>query len=300
MNNGTPHDFSHQEYICDLSPCTFHFDNRRSNKNILKAMHENEDVLAFAIQEQPSSVDVFISFPDDYDCVHYKKGKITSVHVSKKSHLTYHGQPKRKKLSGEIHVKSDGDNPLKGEAAKTEAPIASSSNIEIHPLPICRIELCENPGRIAATLDIENYFQIKSNVVFFNTIEVHLARRGYMNNLASVARVIPDIYSSLFINMSTHAFFLGKIERRPGRYPQALVVQTGKYELIVLATNEFKNPTYKSNTIRYFYTKDYFRDLGARNVISLAQGWFIDQSYGTSLKPGTVRLSDIPKNEPSA
>jgi len=293
MNNGTPHDYSQQEYACDLTGCTFYFDNHISNMNKIRATFKGKNVLLFSIEERTDSVEIYITIPDNFNCIHYKNGASTKICLSKNAHLTYHGKPKKKKITGEIHIKNDGLNTFKGEVDKIEAPVASSSNIEIHPLPLCRIELSGSMGSVTPKHNIFNYFEVKSEACFFNTIEVHLARRGYMNNIASVARNIPDIYSSLFIHMSMHAFYLDKLERRPGLFPQVIALQTEKFELIMLATHEYKNPSYDTNSVRYFYTKDYFQDLCSRNVIQHTDGWFVDQSSKLPLKNGAYKPSTL-------
>lgn len=293
MNNGTPHDYSQQEYACDLTGCTFYFDNHTSNTNRIRATLNGKNILLFSMEERTDSVEIYITIPDSFHCIHYKNGTPTKKCLSRNAHLTYHGKPKKKKIAGEIHIKNDGRNTFKGEADKTEAPVASSSNIEIHPLPICRIELSGNIGSVTPKNKISNYFEVQSGTCFFNTIEVHLSRRGYMNNLASVARNIPEIYASLFIHMSMHAFYLGKLGRRPGLFPQALALQTEKFELIILATNEYKNPLYDINSVHYFHTKDYFQDLGSRNVFQQKDGCFVDQLSKLPLKDGAFRLSAL-------
>lgn len=291
MNNGTAHDYSSQEYACDLTGCTFYFDNHMSKTNKIRATYGGKDILLFSITEGTDSVEIIVAIPDDFGCIHYKNGACTKICISKNGHLTYHGKSKRKKITGEIHIKNDGVNIFKGESDKTAAPVASSSNIESHPLPMCRIELSGNIGAVVPTDDIRNYFELQSGSCFFNTIEVHLSRRGYMYNIASVAKNIPDVLASLFIHASMHAFYLDRIERRPGLFPQAIALQTEKFELIILATQEYKNPSYNDNSIRYFYTKDYFRDLVSRNIIEHKDGWFVDQSSKLPLKDGAYKLS---------
>ena len=291
MNNGIPHDYSMQEYGCDLTRCTFYFDNHASNTNKIRAVLDGKTILLFAIKENTSSVNAYITIPDNINCIHYKDATQTVTFQTSNAHLTYHGRPKGKKITGEIHIKNDGSDPLIGKADKMEAPVASSSNIEIHPLPICRIELSESVGSVTPPDEIINYFQLKTEACFFNTIEVHLSRRGYMHNLASVARIIPDEYSSLFIHTSMQVFYLDRLEGRPGNYPQALVLQTKDFELIVLATHEDKNPRYKTSSLRYFRTKDYFGDLSTRNILHRAGGFFVDQRKNMAEKEGARRLS---------
>lgn len=292
INNGTQHDSRGQNILSELSRCTYYFGSN-SGEIRLKGIFGIKEFVAFCLTESKSSVDVYITIPDGYECIHYKKGHITSSVKSTNAHLTYHGSPKRKKITGEIHVVTDQRNPLKGKSPYVEAPLASSSNIQIHPLPICRIELSANPGELNQQSKALNYFQANTPDCYFNTLEVHLARKGYLYDVASASPVIPAIWASFFIHISLHAYFLGKLERRPGNFPQALCLQTERFELIVLATREYKNPSYEKNTVRYFYTKDYFHDLGTRSVSEHASGWFIDQVSGGKQKPGSKLLSDF-------
>jgi len=291
-NNGTPHNTKEQQFLSDFSHCTFYFFSE-ANENRLKGIYQEKEFVAFCLAEKEHCVDIYVSIPDKYKCVHYKKGAITSSVISRKAHLTYHGTQKRKKISGEIHIVTDQMNPLKGKSKYTEAPLASSSNIQIHPLPVCRIEISSNPGELEQPSKAVNYFYANTTGCFFNTIEVHLARKGYMRDLASVSQNIPAAWASVFMHTSMHTYFLGKLERRPGHFPQALCLQTRRFELIVLATHEYKNTSYTENGVKYFYTKDYFRDLGSRNVIEHADGWFIDQLPDGTKRPDSKRLSDL-------
>lgn len=291
MNNGSKHNISGQEFLSDLSRCTYYFAGS-GLENRIKALQNGTPILAFCLKELDSGVNAYITIPDGYQCIHYKNGSITSTVFSNNAHLTYHGCPKRKKMTGEIHVSSSGNNPLRGRSSHTAAPTASSSNIELHPLPICRIELSPNPGRIQPHSEVENYFETQMPNASFNTIEVHLAMKGYASKVASASTCISPHWASIFIHTSMHAFFLQRIERRPGLYPMVLCLQTARFELIVMATHEYKNPAYESNAIKYFYTKDYFYELGSRRVIEQNGGFFVDQSLGSDNPTKGKRLAE--------
>lgn len=298
MNNGIRHDSTGQQFLSEISRCAYYFFSD-SHENRLKGIFESREFVAFCLKESESSVDAYVTIPDGYECIHYKKGAITSSVKSRNAHLTYHGTPKRRKITGEIHVIIDQANPLKGQSTYTEAPLACSSNVQIHPLPICRIELSSNPGEINQSSKTANFFSAKTQECFFSTIEVHLARKGYLYDVASASHTIPAAWASVFIHTSLHAYFLGRLERRPGNFPQALCLQTDRFELIVLATREYKNPSYTQNTVKYFHTKDYFRELGGRYIIEHANGWFIDQIPSSRQKHGRKLLSDFLKAGPS-
>lgn len=174
MNNDRKYDVHGQENWSEFSPCTYYFESNGLVART-KALKGGKPILAFCLKELEAGVEVFITIPDGYDCMHFRKGIVTSSAESKDAHLTYHGVTKRQKITGEIHVSSDGCNPLKGKAPYTEAPNVSSSNIELHPLPVCRIELSESTGQICAHEHIENYFETQLPKCFFNTIEVHVS-----------------------------------------------------------------------------------------------------------------------------
>ncbi len=290
VNNGIQHDYTNQCFVTELTGSSFYFPST-ANENSLRGLFIGKDVILFNIKETDNDVDVIVSIPDGFDCVHYWKGKVTSKTESKNAHLTYHGRRKRKKATGEIHVISDGMDPLSGKCPYTESHISSSSNIRDHPLPICRIELSKNPGSVVPKKAIINYFHTDIPHCFFNTLEIHLAKKGY---LRTVADPTPrnDPWRSLFIYNSMHTFFLKKIERRPGFYPQVLALQTRTFELIIMATREYKNLTYKRNSVKYFHTRDYFRELGKRKVIECQGGYFIDRSPNEPTNPEAKLMLD--------
>ncbi len=292
INNGQPHNFFRQEFVSQLSGCTYYYKSDKY-ENKIAGLFEGKRVVSLCLKESSEGVDVYIAVPDGCRCVHYNKGKITSDIVSVNAHLTYHGKAKRKKMTGEIHVISDNNNPLKAKSAYTEAPTASSNNIQIHPLPLCRIELSENPGQLGRGEDIENFFCLNTPGCYFNTLEIHLAKKGYLADIASASPNIPEVWASVFVHVSMHAFFLGKMERRPGWYPQALSLQTKTFELIVMATREYKNTIYEKNTVKYFHTKNYFKELCSRSVIIGENGWFIDVFNPGKKKNKKDKLSDF-------
>lgn len=296
INNATPHDYSGQQYACDFTGCSSYFRGRAKSSNAARATLLGLDVLLFRLEERSDGVDVFISIPDDFLPTHYFRGVATPDEPTKNAHLTYHGSPKRKKMSGEIHLVSSGLNSFSGVSNRVSAPLAFSSEIESYPLPICRLELNLRAGSLKSRKDTQNFFEIHPGDVFFNTIEVHLARSGFLHSVASCSPTISPLLGSIFINTSMHLFFLNKMESRPGLFPQALALQTRKYELVILATHEHKNSEYQENSVRYFHTEDYFRNLVLRNCQPHADGWFVDLKPDYPLKPGFVRLSSLVKS----
>ncbi len=291
MNNVIRHSYFGQEYISELSGCSFYFPTEDSQNKIM-GVFKGKVFCIFSLKEIEGGVEVYISFPDNYKCHHYMKGKLVHEFKSDNAHLTYHGSPKRKKMSGEIHIKNNGENPLKGRANLLEAPRVSTSNIELHPLPICRIELTGEPGIVDSKKEVNNFFNIDLPNLFFNTIEVNLSKRGYLESIAGVTNIENSPYKSLFVYTSLHTYFTGNIELKPGYYPQALALQTAKYELILIVGRELKNPNYKQNTLISFHTKDYFKELGQRKLVENEKGYFI--AKGVTLESTScLRMRDV-------
>jgi len=254
-------------------------------------------VLLFKLAEKNGAVDAIITIPDDFSPTHYYRGQGTPDQPSKTAHLTYHGRPRGKKMSGEIHLVNNGLNRFSGASNKVAAPLSCCSDIGKYPLPICRIELCQHTGTVQPRNDIPNYFEIYPGGAFFNTIEVHLAQSGFLRSIASCApsiiKVKDGLLGSIFIHSSMQLFYLNSLDRRPGLIPQALALQTQNYELVILATHEHRNPEYQVNALRYFHTKDYFRNLVSRNYFPHNGGWFVDMSSNEVQKPGAMNMSRL-------
>jgi len=246
INNATRHDFSGQEYACDLTGCSFYFGGRGKADNSARATLSGSNVLLFKLTERSGAIDVIITIPDGFSPTHYYRGRGTSDQLSKAAHLTYHGRPKRKKMSGEIHLVNNGLNRFSGAPNKVAAPLSFCNDIGKYPLPICRIELCHLPicrielchhtGHVQPQSDIPNFFELHPGDVFFNTVEVYLARSGFLHSIASCApsilKVEDGLLGSIFIHSSMQIFYLDRLDRRPGLFPQALALQTQKYELV--------------------------------------------------------------------
>jgi hypothetical protein len=297
INNATRHDFSRQQYACDLTGCSFYFDGCGKTNNSARATLLGSNVLLFKLKETGGAVDAFISIPDGFSATHYYRGCGTPDNLTKAAHITYHGQPKRNKMSGEIHLVNNGQNRLSGTSNVVSAPVSFCNNIGKYPLPICRIELSCQAGLLQPRSAIPNYFELHPGNVFFNTIEIHLARSGFLHSIAScsasILNVKNGILGSIFINSNMKLFYLDKLERRLGLFPQALALQTQNYELVILATHEYKNPEYKENVLRYFHTEDYFRKLVSRNYLSHDGGWFLDIKGNQAQKVGFTNVAEL-------
>ena len=297
INNATRHDFSRQEYACDLTGCSYYFGGCGKADNSVRATLSGSNVLLFKLKERNGAIDVIISVPDDFSPTHYYRGQRTSDQLTKAAHLTYHGRPKRKKMSGEIHLVNNGLNRFSGASNKVAAPLSFSNDIGKYPLPICRIELSNQAGHLQPQSDISSFFELNPGYAFFNTVEVHLARSGFLHSIASCSLAILNVgdglLGSIFINSNMKLFYLDRLDRRPGLFPQALALQTQNYELVILATHEYKNSEYQKNALRYFHTEDYFRKLVTRNFLPHVGGWFVDMKPNEAQKPGFTNISSL-------
>lgn len=299
LNNATKYKIKPIDYISILSNCSFYFPYL-SNTNRVRATLFGIDVLLFNLSEQDEGVDVFIAIPDDFNAIHYHQFKESDDGLTKNAHLTYHGCHKKRKMSGEIHLKNNGKNRFSGEPGKVEAPISKSDNLIKYPLPICRIELNHQAKSVKTRHKVENYFELSSpNDVFFNTIEVYLARKDFLRSLVACDKSVRNVLGSLFVFSTMEMFYKDTLVRGTGIYPQALALQTKSYELLVFARHEYVNPVYTQNTIRYFHTNNYFKNLISRKCIEANDSWFVAKNSISTNKNSMKTIKDFinEKNE---
>ncbi len=187
VNNAIKHNFSRQEFVGELTGCSAYFTSS-GKANSARAMLHGCDVLLFKLSEAEGAVDVIITIPNDFSSIHYFRNQCTTDGITKDAHLTYHGHPKRKKMTGEIHLVNDGQNRFSGQSNRVAAPLSISSDIKTHPLPICRIELNLQAEKVKPRNSISNFFELHPGNVFFNTIlldlvfctQLHHARLQYV------------------------------------------------------------------------------------------------------------------------
>ena len=294
MNNGKIFDYKSAKGLTELSKCTYFYPSSEKT-NYLKATYKQENILAFKFTEENDKVDLIIQIPAEFECYHYFKGKVTQKIISTPiTHLTYHGSAKKKKQSGEIHLIVDNVNTLKGKSNVLEAPLAFSDDIYKFPLPICRFELSSKIGSIEMNELVKNYFEILGQECFFNTIDVYLAKAGFLKNSLNGLFSIPEIAFSIFAHTNLEGFKTSKIIRRRGRYPQVLVLQIKNYELIIINIEEAQNKFYAYNRLYYFHSRNYIKTLFSRNAKKVGDGYFIDLEDGYPDKGnGFFKIEDI-------
>ncbi|MCK9210425.1 MAG: hypothetical protein M0P61_06280 [Ignavibacteriaceae bacterium] len=280
LNNGEIFDYEKARVLTELSKCTYLYRSAEKT-NYLKTTYKQENILAFKFTEENEKVDLIIQIPSEFECYHYFKGKTTQKTISTpRTHLTYHGCSKKKKQSGEIHLVVDDTITLKGKSNVLEAPLAFSDDIYKFPLPICRFEFCSNISSIEINELIPNYFEILGQECFFNTIDVYLAKAGFITNSLNGLLTIPEIAFSIFAHTNLEGFKISKIIRRRGRYPQVLVLQIKNYELIIVNIEEAHNKFYVYNRLYYFHSRNYLKTLFNRNAKKVGEGYFIDLEDG--------------------
>lgn len=252
-------------------------------------------MFACKLAERDGKADLYITVPPDLSCNHFFKAQLTnSIKSTYDSHLTYHGRSKGKKESGEIHVVVDKSNVLKGQSNILEAPLAYSDDLTIFPLPICRFEFSESIDSIKPRIEISNHFELSGPDCFFNTLDIYLARKGFMAALLNGSARIPNIVSSVFAYTTLEAFITGNLVRRRGRFPQVLTLQTHRYEVIIIAMQEAQHLTYEQNSLSYFHSRNYIKVLFNRFAQEYGNGYFIDlREDGLKKKPGFFMIHDI-------
>jgi len=276
MNNGVKID---TKLDVEFKNCSYLYKkDSKSTKNTLHAIYNNTPVIAFCIEEKKKKSDIYISLSKDILCTHYKNSKITkSVNSTDDTHLTYHGNSinkKNKQLKGELHLKLNNKVILKGQSNKLEAPISSSNDIEKYPLPLCRIELSENLNTLKKN-KYSNYFNLIYNDLFFNTLDIFVAKKGFFKDMITIPNSCPDFVASYFTNFTLEGCYLDDIIKRRGRYPQVLILEGDKLELIIINMIEAQNEIYKESKLFYKHSINYIKELFDRDVNKIETGYFV-------------------------
>lgn len=292
-NNAKRFDYQRYKYQMVFSPYTY-FYKSVGNENSLRATFDNVDVLALKIIEnKAANTDLFISFPENFVCTHFfRNSPSLSVTSSSGTHLTYHGSNKNKKHSAEIHLKQNSQRILSGRQNLLESPLASSSDLRKFPLPICRFELTEKIKEIKPKNKIHNYFELNNNNGFFlNTIDIYLAKLGFIRKCLVKNETQNEVLLSLFVNSSLRTFSVGElgwegeIMSRAAHFGQLLVLPCINNEVIIFNVLEQRNWSYKTNSLHYFHTENYFETLTNRSIYENKEGkTFIDLKTGNPKK----------------
>lgn len=278
LNNGEIFNYNKWGVLTELSKCTYFF-RSEAHENTLLCKVGNRNVLSYFLNEKNDKHDLIIKFPDNFECCHHYKGNITDKTFSNSnSHLTYHGTRKGKKETGEIHILVSEGNPLKGRSNVLEAPLAKSDNLSKFPLPICRWEFSDCINPIDITRKIYPHFETIGKTCFFNTQDVYLAKKGFIEDSLRGKSSVPEIVLSIFSYFNLQVFQRGELTRRRGNYPQVIVLQTKSYELIIININESQNQHYKKNTLHYFHSVNYMEQLFNRMAMSTGKGYFVSKS----------------------
>ena len=264
------------EGICNFS----YFFSSIENSNSLRVNYQEKSVIAFKIIEDQNKTDVYMRFPKNFLCYHYFKGKISDEFTSTENcHLTYHGIQKKQKQSGEIHIVENGKTLLKDQNNKLEAPLAISRILTKFPLPLCRFELITKMEPINIDNNIINVIDLNENGLFKNTIDVYFAKRGFLQQSMNSQSIAPEIFLSIFNYVSLDGLIINELIRRVSSFkPKIAVLQTRNFELILYNIQESRNMVYSVNKLKYFHTRDYFRNICNRKVISLSDnGWLVSK-----------------------
>lgn len=266
------------DVLTPFSNCSFVF-RGDSKDNSIVGLFNQQPVFIAALEQCASVVNVYIEIAERVSCEHYKHGKRNhKVESDSDTHLTYHGGAKGKKMSGQTHLRLQENLIMKGRTHDLEAPLAVSSNIKFFPVPICRLELSDHPSVIIRRPSGMNYAELYGPNCYFNTVEFYLASKGFIRHLLSGHTQSHEVFASLFAFTTLETFMHGRIIRRVGYYPQVLSVQNCEYELVIIAMKEYKNESYKSDRLIYFRSKDYFKNLCERSVMSTRGGFFVSST----------------------
>jgi hypothetical protein len=270
-----------------LTNCVFFFESSEDS-NKVKALKDGKTLLAFSLSETKKKIDFYLSLPEGIECEHHKEGIKTSSIISfQNDHLTYHGNAinkKHKQQKGEIHIKHSKKRVLNDTANMLEAPLATSSDISFYPLPLCRAELADSI-RFLGDKDIANYFSLDLGCGFFNTLDIFLAKKGFMKNMLTQPYIFPRALLSYFSFVSLEGFFKGNtIIRRTGIYPQILVLQSKSFEVIIFCMREDRNQTYDNSSLKYAYSYDYIKEHFQRHMVEAEHSFFFGKYRDKNIK----------------
>lgn len=274
MNNGKVFPYWSYKVLTDFSQNTYFFKSD-SLENSIKCLFQGTEILGLKIEEIENGLKLFVKLPPNLVCQHFVENRSTeyTINSDEDTHLTYHGHEKGKKLTGEIHISQSGDRIGKDRTNLLEAPVAESSELEIFPLPICRVEFNEIVLPVELNSRIQNYFEIQPFDTFLNTVEIYISRRGWVRNALSAKTDLNEILIGLFFYSNLLTFsegelgWRGEIMNRRTSRGQVLVVQTHQFEVIIFNTDDKHFPERHRNRIFYFHTKDYFQTIIDRNIL---------------------------------
>lgn len=307
MNNGIKFKRINKSLVTPFDEMIYFFPSY-SNKNLLKGVYNNETKLAMSLEETSNKQDLYVKFGELFEVMHFINNKPTPFYINKKpiytltclkqTHLTYHGKGKNEKQSGEIHIKYEDYTPDLGKKPEIEfgtkdlleAPLSSSSDISKFPIPICRIQLSENIESISTKNEILNSFQIKEENKFLNSIDISIAKKGFIKKCLNGKTDIPEVLISLFFYSNHLTFARGELgfdtelmPRVPGE-GRIFVLEGKNLEVIIFHFMEYSNPTYSKNEIYYFHTNDYFNRIVMRNYIEEDDKFLVDLGFGEHRK----------------
>lgn len=269
--------------MSDFNNLTYFFYSIEENSK-LKATKNGNTVLAFSLSEIKGKMNLYISLPKNIMCEHYKDGiKTCEILSSDGTHLSYHGNSNKRKQKGEIHINHHEQRVHKERENLLEAPLCTSNDISFYPLPICRIEL-NNTINALKDKNITNFFELELNGIFLNTIDVFLAKKGFMKNILSEPDYFPENLPSYFAYTSLEGIYKGNIiTGRRGRYPQILVLQSKNFEVILICMQEAQNQLYATSTLKYAQSINYLEELFQRNIVELKEGFLISEKRNTNV-----------------
>lgn len=148
-----------------ISLHTFEFERFETNENRVYFYTNGNILFGFKLEAKSlNDAHVYLTIPEDFRCIHFDGNMISKIGEIKSgpdTHLSYHGRHRKKKISGEIHVTQNKKRIGAGYQNKIEAPLLRESQLNIYPLPICKLYFNSKSHFINTSKRVHNYIQLE-------------------------------------------------------------------------------------------------------------------------------------------
>ena len=281
----------------------YEFDRFETNENRLYVYDKNNILFGLKLEVKfEKDINVYVTPPKDFKCSHYNGNKISRVGITtsnKNTHLSYHGKKKKNKVSGEIHVSSNNKRIGAESQNYIEAPRLSEKQINVYPLPICKLYFKSKSNFITISKPVYNYIQLQDIPYPINTLDIYLSKRGCLNRMLRSDNELDYILSWLLFSSSLNMFAEGQlgwsyeIDDRHSDFIRLYRLPCHDFELLVIISDDKRaivNNTLEDSLV-YFKTKNYLEKILDRYIVKQKGNTYLGVGKG----PTPLEKKDWPK-----
>lgn len=273
---------------------TYEFVQKDKDENRLYLSLNDKINFAISLKRiSMNSLDVYVKIPKKFTCKHYdgnKISKVCSLVSSINTHLTYHVKTRKKKISGEIHIKEDGKRIGADVQNCIEAPLLTSQDINTFPLPVCKLYFKKDCNPISLFKNVDNCLYLSKIKYHINTIDIFLAKRTCFNRILQAKNKLDYILGFLLGASSLNMFAEGQlgwsyeIDNRYSDFVRVYRLPYNDFEILAIISDDKRmiHNNALDNILIYFKTKDYIKNLFDRYVIENKDGIYLGVAKGPS------------------